>query len=85
VGDVLTYIKVGLAERGKRLRDLADAMGEDYGRTGKIINGYIDVPVGFDRRLREVFARWDVRRQAQESAGGAARQRGGVGCTSSGN
>jgi hypothetical protein len=62
VGDILVYVKVGLAERGKRLRDLAEAIGEDYARLCKYTNGYAHAPADLDRRVREAFARWDAER-----------------------
>jgi len=64
--DVLVDYKLELVKRRRRIRDLSVELGMSYCKTSRILNGYDNVPVDFDRRVQGVFARWD--KEAGEAA-----------------
>ncbi len=55
----LFHIKAELARRGRKIKALAIALGWEYGKLSRIINGFQPVPADFDRQVRKIFAAWD--------------------------
>lgn len=58
--DVLTCYKVELVKRRRRVRDLADALGWEYAKVSRILNGYDHTPDGFDAAVQAVLKTWDT-------------------------
>ena len=57
--DVKTHYKVELVQRGKRIKDLADALHMDYTKVSRILNGFVHEPPEFGHAVRIVLAKWD--------------------------
>lgn len=57
--DVRYDIKAEVVRRGKKLLHLAESFPMGYSRLNQILNGFLIPPVGFDRRLKEIFEQWD--------------------------
>ena len=55
----LFSVKAELAKRGRKIKDLAAALGWEYGKLSRILNGFQPVPIGFDRQVRMVLLQWD--------------------------
>ena len=64
--DFGVWLRVELAKRRRKVKDLAEALGEKYARVQRILNGYAVLPVDFETRVRRVFARW-----SEQAEGGA--------------
>jgi hypothetical protein len=56
----LQWIKVRLAERGRKQRELAAAMALPYDRLNRYVNGLAPAPWDFESRVRRVLASWDA-------------------------
>lgn len=56
----MIHIKVELAKRGKKVKDLAVALGWEYTKISHIINGYQSVTPEFDRLVRKTLSEWDA-------------------------
>lgn len=62
---VLTSYKVELAKRGRKIRDLAEAMNLPYNKVSRVLNGYDIPPIDFDKRTIGVFEQWDKNEAVQ--------------------
>ena len=58
--DVQVNVKIELVKRRRKVRDLAAALGEEYTRVSRVLNGYTFTPDGWEARVQEVLARWDA-------------------------
>lgn len=77
--DVLIHYKVELAKRGKKIKNLSDALGLDYMKLSRILNGFTQEPPDFAGKVREVLVMWDTgsREWARFENNDAAAQTGG--------
>jgi hypothetical protein len=55
----LLHYKSELALRGRKVKDLARALGWEYGKVSRVLNGFQAVPADFDQRVRIVLREWD--------------------------
>ena len=53
-------IKAELARRGKKIKELAIALGWEYGRVSRILNGFQPASMDFDRRVNMILKTWDA-------------------------
>jgi hypothetical protein len=56
----LLHVKVELASRGKKIKDLASALGWEYGKVSRVLNGFQPAPENFDQQVRVVLSGWDA-------------------------
>jgi hypothetical protein len=64
----LFQIKAELARRGKKIKELAIALGWEYGRVSRILNGF-QFDADFDRQAKKVFAAWDAAPRSEKISG----------------
>ena len=56
----LFSIKAELAKRGRKIKDLAKALGWGYGKLSRILNGFQPASIGFDRQVNMILKTWDA-------------------------
>lgn len=58
--EVLIYYKVELAKRGKKIKNLSDALGLDYMKVSRILNGFTQEPPDFAGKVQAILTMWDA-------------------------
>jgi len=52
-------IKAELAFRGRKIKDLSLALGWEYGKVSRILNGFQPISPDFESRVRKIINDWD--------------------------
>ena len=59
----MTHYKMELLKRGRKIKQLADALQMDYEVVVKILAGYKNIPDGFEMAVIRVLNLWDEQDQ----------------------
>jgi hypothetical protein len=60
------HIKAELASRGRKIKELAEALQWEYGKVSRVLNGFQPASEGFDQQVRKVFLDWDADNEPQQ-------------------
>lgn len=61
----MKHIKIELVKRGKKIKDLVNSLGMNYSHVSRILNGFENKPINFDKRVAAVFKEWDEKNGAE--------------------
>jgi hypothetical protein len=60
---VKTHYKTEIVRRGKKLKDLAEALRMEYTKLSRILNGFSHEPPEFHALVTKVLDTWDKQKQ----------------------